>query len=55
MSMTNREEDVIVRDGYDVYSREVEEALAAHPAVLQKVAVAEVNRREEQGRWRRSM
>jgi long-chain acyl-CoA synthetase len=37
--LLDRKKDVILRGGYTVYPREVEEALAAHPAVSEAVVV----------------
>jgi long-chain acyl-CoA synthetase len=37
--LLDRKKDVILRGGYTVYPREVEEALAAHPAVREAVVV----------------
>ena len=37
--LLDRKKDVILRGGYSVYPREVEEALAAHPAVREGVVV----------------
>ncbi|HWD62809.1 MAG TPA: long-chain fatty acid--CoA ligase, partial [Humibacter sp.] len=33
ITIVDRKKDMIVRNGYNVYPREVEEVLAAHPAV----------------------
>jgi long-chain acyl-CoA synthetase len=37
--LVDRKKDVILRGGYSVYPREIEDVLAAHPAVLEAVAL----------------
>ncbi len=39
LTLVDRKKDVILRGGYNVYPREVEEVLVSHPAVQQAVAV----------------
>lgn len=39
ISVVDRTKDVIIRSGYNVYPREVEEALAQHPAVAQVAVI----------------
>ena len=45
LSIVDRKKDLIIRGGYNVYPREVEEVLAGHPGVAQ-VAVVGGRRRE---------
>ena len=37
--LVDRKKDVILRGGYSVYPREIEDVLAAHPAILEAVAL----------------
>jgi long-chain acyl-CoA synthetase len=49
LSIVDRKKDLIIRGGYNVYPREVEEVLAGHPAVAQVavVGVADAEHGEE--------
>jgi long-chain acyl-CoA synthetase len=37
--LVDRKKDVVLRGGYSVYPREIEDVLAAHPAILEAVAL----------------
>jgi long-chain acyl-CoA synthetase len=39
LTLVDRKKELIIRGGYNVYPREVEEALYAHPAVLEAAVV----------------
>src|SRR5262249_36004708 len=48
--IVDRKKDMIISGGENIYSREVEEALLAHPAVLQAAVIAGPD-----ARWRESV
>ena len=45
LSIVDRKKDLIIRGGFNVYPREVEEVLAGHPGVAQVAVVGDRRRR----------
>ena len=52
-SIVDRKKDMIIRGGFNVYPREVEEVLYAHPAVAEAAVIGIPHRRARRGGRRR--